>query len=326
MPRSTADWIRSFAAQGMTRDEIAELTAASRPQLNNALNRVNVEHWFKRFNLGDLPKCRTCGAVSFEQEPSRIGRGRHCDECGAHYDYWASRRVEPKQRIAKRKERCVRCARWFRAANGGLSCPKCVDDFRAAARRAELFATVEKKRAEDAMRAEQKRHEQELAAEVDAGIAELLAELEARAERAAVIAEIRAEFTQPANDVPKKKHKAKAQQRIERQRALIEPTLRARFEQHGGRMSKQLMQRKLQDEADEFLRKHEANMLANPPPEPPPFGLQRTGDFGMWRKDHGDKTDWRGDIRRAAAAGDESAMLRAWALFDNTTQEDVVTD
>jgi hypothetical protein len=97
------------------------------------------------------------------------------------------------------------------------------------------------------------------------------------------------------------------------------------FEEHAPRSSKALRTKELQDAADAFLRLHDKRMVANPPPEaedkPKPLA---GGAFGgkSWRKDLGDKTDWRGELRTAADAGDENAQWRCWNLFDAPDEDE----
>jgi hypothetical protein len=94
-----SDWVRGFAAQNMSREEIMGLLGVSRRFVNNALNRATK----RTRTMPAVPSCTACGAAAYEQEPSRVGMSRHCGSCGAHYRYWADRRKPKHVRATPQK-------------------------------------------------------------------------------------------------------------------------------------------------------------------------------------------------------------------------------
>lgn len=282
MPRSQADWIRSFVAQGMTREEIRGLLGCSRTLYNYALKPLKPES---------------------EHLPSGGGRPRkkHCSDCGA-----APARCHPELAgRTRRGRRCMTC--------GAMECDWILDDpDRTGQPTNELRAAAV---------AEQERlqHEAALAAEVDAGIEALLADLQAKALRAKTVASIRKEMAaENARAAYERTNRAvylRDRREEERRQAVVEPGLRAKFENHGGRMSKELKQKKLQEAGDEWLRKREdAKPLAELEPAPE-SGVLPWGFGPLQARPAPDPTDYRAELIAAAQSGDEHAQWRASELF-----------
>lgn len=105
---------------------------------------------------------------------------------------------------------------------------------------------------------------------------------------------------------------------IEFHRSLQGPELQQAFEAqawHHHAANGQHAVRAVQDEAEEWLRGYERRVRA----ERQAAEVPESAEPVAWSQGAGravDNTDWRGEIRAAAAAGDAYAKWRAWELFD----------